>query len=107
MSFSSAQEAQAAADATGKPVYWYHETGDYLNDTLPAKTYDMFTPESDEVFVNEVDAINNLLFKWMTILVQNEREKVEAKMKSAPIGTYSASYGTSYTRSDSYTANYS
>ena len=43
----------------------------------------------------------------MTILVQNEREKVEAKMKSAPIGTYSASYGTSYTRSDSYTANYS
>lgn len=43
----------------------------------------------------------------MTILVQNEREKVEAKMKSAPIGTHSASYGTSYTRSDSYTANYS
>ncbi len=104
MSFNSAEEAQAAANASGRPVYWYHETGNYINDTLPEKTYDMFTPDGDGVFVNEVDAINNMLLKWMTILVQNEREKLEARIKGTMVGTYSASYGTNFTHSDSYTS---
>ena len=104
MSFSSAEEAQAAAEASGKPVYWYHETGTYLNDTLPVKAYDMFTPLNDSTYTDEVAAINNMLMQWITIVMQNEREKIEARTTGQLVGTYSVSTEATYSHTDSYAA---
>ena len=104
MSFNSAEEAQAAANAYGKPTYWYHETENYMQGVLPKMSYEMFVPEGDGAFNDEIAAYNNMIMKWITILIQNEREKVEARTSGMKIGAYSVSDGTSYSYSDSYEA---
>ena len=108
MNFNSAADAQAAANASGKPVYWYHETGNYLNDTLPLKAYEMFSPFNDTAYTDQVASINRMLMQWITIIMQNEREKVEARTTGQFVGTYSVSNGTTYSHTDSYasTASY-
>ena len=106
--FDSKAEAQAAADRTGEPVYWYHPTGELTNttDTLPTSYYEMVTPQGDNLFTDRVAALNNMLLEWTTILYQNEKEKVTARGSSvSKVGTYSVSYGATVSHSDSYTAS--
>ena len=105
--FPDAAAAQAYADATGKPAYWSYETGSYINDTIPEEAYQMFTPNNGEAYTDEVADLNNAIAKWLEILYNNEREKVEARMKGSPIGTYSVSAGNSFSHSDNYMYEYS
>jgi len=105
--FPDAAAAQAYADATGKPAYWSYETGSYINDTIPEEAYQMFTPNNGEAYTDEVADLNNAIAQWLGILYDNEREKVEARMKGSPIGTYSVSAGNSFSHSDAYMYEYS
>ena len=105
MNFKDSAEAKAMANATQKPVYWYHSDGIYLNDTLPRMTYDMIIPDGNGAWTNEVDAINHMLLQWLSVIVYNEREKVVARTQGKRVGVFSTSNGTSYTHSDTYSAS--
>ena len=107
MNFTDSAAAQARANATGEPVYWYYETGEYINDTIPLHSYSMFVPEDGGIYIDEVGELNMLITRWLELLYLNEREKVEARTKGSKIGTYTASFGTSYSHSDSYSYSYS
>ena len=105
--FTDADAAQAYADATGQPTYWYYQTGEYLNDTIPLDAYRMFTPNDGGTYVDEVGTLNMTITRWLEILYLNEREKVEARTKGAKIGTFSTSAGNSFSHSDTYNYEYS
>ena len=104
--FPDKQTAQAAADRLGKPVYWVRDTMPVsLQDTLKEGYYEMLYPaNSEEMFPNQVEALDNQLYHWSNILIQNERTKVFARMAGKKEGTYSVSFGNSYTRTSSYSA---
>ena len=111
MIFPDSASAQARADALNEPVYWYLDSVQRagLKDTLDTKYYRMIVPSnSTKVYADRIAALNNMLIKWHTIIVMNEREKVVARMMGNQVGTYSVSFGNTYTHSDSYsaTANY-
>lgn len=55
-------------------------------------------------YVNSVNSINRLIADWLTVLLRNEMEKVSAihNQEHDSVATYSLSYATSVTRSDSY-----
>jgi hypothetical protein len=105
--FASADAAQAYADATHKPTYWYYQTGAYLNDTIPLESYTMFSPNDGGTYVDEVGSLNMAITRWLEMLYLNEREKVEARTKGDKIGTFSTSYGNSFSHSDTYNYEYS
>lgn len=67
--------------------------------------YRVVIPEgfSDE-YVNSVKSANTLIADWITVLFQNESEKVSAihYHEHDSVATYSLSYSTSVTRTDSY-----
>jgi len=105
--FTDAAAAQAYADATGQPTYWYYQTGEYLNDTIPLDSYKMFVPNDGGTYVDEVGALNMTITRWLEILYLNEREKVEARTKGDKVGTYSVSSGNSFSHSDTYNYEYS
>ncbi len=111
MTFPDSASAQARADALDEPVYWYLDSVQRatLKEPLDTKYYRMIVPSgSTKVYPDRIAALNNILSKWMTIIVMNEREKVVARMMGNQVGTYSVSFGNTYTHSDSYsaTANY-
>jgi len=111
MEFPDEASAQARADALNEPVYWYLDSVQRasLKDTLDTKYYKMILPSSsNNAYPDRIAALNNMMLKWMTIIVMNEREKVVARMSGQEVGTYSVSFGNTYTHSDSYsaTANY-
>ena len=107
MTYPDSVSAQAAADAADDVVYWYIDSITALNlrDTLAEGSYRMILPsKSTKAYINRVAAIDNMIIKWMTILIQNEEEKVLAKQSGTLIGTFSVSTGNSLTHSDSYSA---
>ena len=111
MTFPDEASAQARADALDEPVYWYLDSVQRatLQEPLDTKYYKMIVPSnSTKVYPDRIAALNNILTKWMTIIIMNEREKVVARMMGNQVGTYSVSFGNTYTHSDSYsaTANY-
>ena len=111
MTFPDEASAQARADALDEPVYWYLDSVQRatLQEPLDTKYYKMIVPSnSTKVYADRIAALNNILTKWMTIIIMNEREKVVARMMGNQVGTYSVSFGNTYTHSDSYsaTANY-
>ena len=108
MNFPDSAAAQDYADQTGEAVYWYHSTGDNVSliDSLPYNTYEMFVPQkSSRAFTNRVAALDNMLMQWITILYQNEREKVIARMMGSQVGTWSVSSGATISHTDNYTAS--
>ncbi|MBE6311939.1 MAG: T9SS type A sorting domain-containing protein [Bacteroidales bacterium] len=107
MNFKNLQEAKDAANAQGDAVYWYHPEGIVgISDTLPDGYYTMVTPDDDRVYNDRVAALDNMLLKWISILYQNEKEKVVAiSSPSKEIGTYSVSYGATMSHTDAYTAS--
>ena len=111
MTFPDSTAAQAQANATGEPVYWYIDStaAAHLQDTVARSSYRMFLPEgSNGAYADKVAALNNIILKWMTIVIQNEREKIIARQSGQYVGTYSVSFGNTLSHTDSYnaTANY-
>ena len=108
MEFPDEASAQARADALNEPVYWYLDSVQRasLQETLDTKYYKMILPSSsNNAYPDRIAALNNMMLKWMTIIVMNEREKVVARMSGQEVGTYSVSFGNSYSHSDSYSAS--
>ena len=105
--FADEAAAQAAADARNEAVYWdlYEDEDAHLRDTL-GNMYRMIVPsQTNKVFTNEVQALDNIILKWLTILYKNENEKVVARMSGQKVGTWSVSGGTSIAHSDNYSAS--
>ena len=108
MNFTSEEAAQDYANQTGEPVYWYHSSGDKVSfiDSLPYNTYDMIVPtNSNKAFTNRVAALDNMILQWITILYQNEKEKVMARMTGSEVGTWSVSSSATISHTDTYTAS--
>ncbi|MCQ2330556.1 MAG: hypothetical protein MJZ55_01040 [Paludibacteraceae bacterium] len=107
MTFNSREEAQAAANASGEEVYWYHpEKLESESDTLPDSYYDVIVPEGDGVYPNRVKALDNMIYNWLDILVKNEEEKVRGLYLGKDVGTYSVSSGANLTHSDTYASSF-
>ena len=111
MTFPDSASAQAAADLSDNVVYWYIDslTSVSLQDTLAKGSYRIFLPsKSTKAYPDKIAAIDNIIQKWCTILIQNEVEKIEARQSGQHVGTYSVNAGTTLSHSDSYsaTANY-
>ena len=103
--FPDKQTAQAVATQRGVPVYWYKGVQETIvaADTLRSTDYEMITPENTEQpFPDEVATINKRVMKWITIISNNEKEKVMARMSGQRLGTYSVSGNNTYTRNDNY-----
>ena len=96
--------AQQAANHLGKPVYWVQDTSAVSRqDTLKTGYYKMLTP-NNQLFNDEVKALDRMIYKWMEIIYQNEQEKVYARMAGKREGTYSVSFGNTYSRTDTYSS---
>ena len=103
--FPDRETAQAVATQRGVPVYWYKGVQETIvaADTLRSTDYEMITPENTEQpFPDEVATINKRVMKWITIISNNEKEKVMARMSGQRLGTYSVSGNNTYTRNDNY-----
>ena len=108
MNFDSEEAAQDYANQIGEAVYWYHSAGDKVSliDSLPYNSYDMIVPtNSNKAFANRVAALDNMILQWITILYQNEKEKVMARMMGSLVGTWSVSSSATITHTDSYSAS--
>ncbi len=107
--FADATAAQAAADQRGEPVYWYIDslTAQQLNDTLQRGKCKMIIPTGDaRPYTDRVQALDNMILKWIAILYKNEEEKIKARYMGTSVGTYSVSAGTTYNHSDTYSASF-
>jgi len=103
--FPDKQTAQAVATQRGVPVYWYKGVQETIvaADTLRSTDYEMITPENTEQpFPDEVATINKRVIQWITIIANNEKEKVMARMSGQRLGTFSVSGSNTYTRNDNY-----
>lgn len=102
--FADQTAAQAAANQRNEPVYWYIDStmAVQLNDTLLKDTYKMIKPAGDAVYVDKVEALDNAFIKWISVLYNNEKEKLSARYTGTQIGIYSVSAGSSYTHTDGY-----
>ena len=110
--FADSATARTVANLRGEEVYWYIDStaAIQLNDTLAKGSYRMIIPSGDaRPYANRVEALDNIIIKWMTVLYKNEEEKIKARYMGTSVGTFSVSAGTSYNHSDSYTSsvNYS
>ena len=110
MEFPDSAAAQAAADASGEPVYWFHDPHQInVRDTINSTYYKMIVPSnSSKIFTDKVAALNAMARRWIELIICNEKEKVSARMSGRMVGTYSVSYGSTLSHSDSYSsmANY-
>jgi len=96
--------AQAAANLRHTAVYWSRVAPTDSNWASPG-SYEMLVPDhSSQIFTNEVHSLNRQIADWLSLLWQNEAEKVSAihHHTSETVATYSISNGTSVTRSDNY-----
>ena len=103
--FPDRETAQTVADQRGVPVYWYKGLQEKIvaSDTLKTTDYEMIAPKnSEQPFPDEVATINKRVMKWITIISNNEKEKVMARMSGQRLGTYSVSGNNTYTRNDNY-----
>ena len=107
--FADQTAAQAAANQRNEPVYWYIDStmAVQLNDTLLKDTYKMIKPAGDAVYVDKVEALDNAFIKWISVLYNNEKEKLSARYTGTQIGIYSVSAGSSYTHTDGYSGTIS
>ena len=108
--FADEAAAQAAASMRGEEVYWYIDstTAIQLNDTLAKDTYKMIVPSGDaRPYTNRVEALDNIIAKWIVVLYNNEKEKIMSRYMGTQVGTFSVSAGSSYNHSDSYTSQVS
>jgi hypothetical protein len=95
-------EAQQRADATGKPVYLSNVPADSLDYGFD---YDMIVPSGNkEQFVDEVHHYKEIIVRWMEMIAQNEKEKMEARDL---VQNFSVDGGSSISYSETFTSDYS
>ena len=106
--FADSAAAQVEADRRGQAVYWYIDslTAAQAQKPLEVGSWRMITPADDGVYVNRVQAIENIIANWIAVLSKNEEEKIKARYAGQQVGVYSVSYGATYTHSDTYSATY-
>ena len=82
MEFPDSTAAQAAADASGEPVYWFHDPHQInVRDTINSTYYKMIVPSnSSKIFTDKVAALNAMARRWIELIICNEKEKVSARM---------------------------
>jgi len=102
-------EAQAQANATGKPVYLStvkRESDDF------GYSYKMIKPsDSDGSEVDEVARFHNTMLAWINMIAQNEKEKLEATeliqnfdIDGGSPMSYSEDFTSEYTITNSFTS---
>ena len=92
----------AIATSTGKPVYWSKVAPSDENFGLDGY-YVQITPD-DNLYDDEVASYNRQYVNWFSLLVKNEREKIDALRgsNSELVGTWSVGGATSVSHSESY-----
>ena len=95
-------EAQQRADATGQPVYLTNVPADDENFGFD---YKIVTPSgSNEQFVDEVNYYKEIMTRWMLMIAQNEKEKLEARDL---VQNFSTDGGGSISYSETFSSDYS
>ena len=96
--------AQSIANAQNKVVYQSLVPFDDPDWAAENHYRTVFPQGFSGEYINSVDSINRLIADWITVLLHNEAEKVSAIHNQGhdSVATYSLSYATSVTRSDSY-----
>ena len=95
-------EAQQRADATGKPVYLSNVPADSLDYGFD---YEMIVPSGNkEQFVDEVHHYKEIIVRWMEMIAQNEKEKLEARDL---VQNFSTDGGGTVSYSETFTSDYS
>ena len=97
-------DAQVVANQRGSEVYWSRVAPGDSNWAAPT-SYRLLTPAgSTNDYVDEVDRYNRLIADWVTVMIQNEAEKVSAihGNGSELINTYSVSNSTTVNYSNEY-----
>ena len=99
-------EAQALANAQSRAVYWDIAKTDEDRGTEGAYLQILPTNVGDYNEPDKVKMFNNIILRWVGVLINNEREKVIAIQSGKKVGTFSVSGGTSHDYSESYTADW-
>ena len=99
-------EAQALANARSRAVYWDIAKTDEDRGTEGAYLQILPTNVGDYNEPDKVKMFNNIILRWVGVLINNEREKVVAIQSGKKVGTFSVSGGTSHDYSESYTADW-
>ena len=95
-------EAQQRADATGQPVYLSNVPADDENFGFD---YNIVVPSgNNEQFVDEVKYYKEIMTRWMLMIAQNEKEKLEARDL---VQNFSTDGGSSISYSETFSSDYS
>ena len=105
MTTDSATVASIVA-STGQPAYWSKVGPDDPNFGSEGY-YVQILPDDDNIYDDEVDSYNRLFTDWVGLLVQNEREKINALRGSNGKLMKTWAFGGATTVSHSETYNYS
>ena len=99
---------QAIADTKGTEVYWSHVIP---TDTTYALTnYEKIIPSKDSasmwVNIDRVAEYNSAIFDWLSIIQENEEEKITVfnNVNADLVGNYSVSNGVKQTHTETYNA---
>ena len=99
---------QAIADARKEPVYWSHVIPTDTTYALANYTKVIPTGQNQQMWVNidRVAEYNNTIVKWIDLIKQNEKEKLNVLIGSDVdhVGNYSVSNGVKMSHSESYNA---
>jgi hypothetical protein len=99
---------QAIADAKKEPVYWSHVIPTDTTYALAnyTKVIPTGTEEKQWVNIDRVAEYNNTIVKWINLIKQNEKEKLNVLIGSDVdhVGNYSVSNGVKMSHSESYNA---
>lgn len=102
---------QAIADARKEPVYWSHVIPTDTTYALANYTKVIPTGQNEQMWVDidRVSEYNNTIVKWINLIKQNEKEKLNVLIGSDVnhVGNYSVSNGVKMSHSESYDAGYS
>ena len=100
---------QAIADAKGTEVYWSHVIPTDTTYALANYTKVIPTGQDEQMWVNidRVAEYNNTIVKWIDLIRQNEKEKINVLIGSDVnhVGNYSVSNGVKMSHSESYNAS--
>ena len=102
---------QAIADLKGHEVYWSHVIP--TDTTYAISNYTKVIPTSDKdslwIDVDRIAEYNNAIDKWVGLIRQNEKEKLQVMIGSDVdyVGNYSVSNGVKLSHTESYDAAYS
>ena len=102
---------QAIADARKEPVYWSHVIPTDTTYALANYTKVIPTGQNEQLWVDidRVAEYNNTIVKWINLIKQNEKEKLNVLIGSDVdhVGNYSVSNGVKMSHSESYNATMS